>query len=547
MNKSYTSIQQQQQQQQQNIDDEQIEKTLNFFDAILDPYLHDDDDNDATDKKSDYHIISTNNSTTQQTKHDHDGDTLTHTHVSASAYSSSSKRPTYLQFRNIHPRYSQISSAVPTHHVRRYTSENNLNHIGTPLKPSTALQKASRPEPLQTTTASTEDLSTVPSSRTNFSSQAHLPTLADKINGASASLIDLTAIDKISRPRFRFIPPSSTNNILKEESETEQQQQQQRGNPKLDQFQPKPTPSNQLKHSHKIFKPTVIIPPKPKSAPITRLTETNIHHQNNNSAFKPPRSSKNPTSSKLQQAAASSSNLKRTDAVHKSNVHVGLTNSNNQLINNDFLFRQQQIIPNFHQSMLNLSSSGIQETRNTNMFGQRIIYQPSSSNFIRSPPYVPQLNKLHRHYQCPPPPAHFDDSVSRRIQQVNHSSKVNGLVHPSYRQPFIHGGGNRCQPQSYPYNPYISTGSGLSSPRNSYDYLHRQQPYLNPVKVHKHHTPQNPAPVQSVYLSSLPTSTHDMFSIPPSNIYHFNSSNSSGGEQSRRNPYHQNFNVTTYL
>ena len=111
------------------------------------------------------------------------------------------------------------------------------------------------------------------------------------------------------------------------------------------------------------------------------------------------------------------------------------------------------MIPQFHQSMLNLSSIGIPETGNTNQLGSRMVYQPTSSNFMRPPPpYTPQSNQINRHSQYPPPPAIFDDSNSRWIQPVNNSSNTNGLVYPSYNQPFTNGGGggNRSQQQAYP-------------------------------------------------------------------------------------------------
>ena len=50
---------------QENIDDEQIEKTLNFFDSILDPYLKDEE---ATDKKLEQQLVPLTNSAAQQSK-----------------------------------------------------------------------------------------------------------------------------------------------------------------------------------------------------------------------------------------------------------------------------------------------------------------------------------------------------------------------------------------------------------------------------------------------------------------------------------------------
>ena len=118
-----------------------------------------------------------------------------------------------------HSHYEPIKFAAPTRNVRRYTSENNLNQITSPSKPTGLIQKTSLPPPVRTTAVSTEDLSTVPLWK-KYSPQTRHSFLLDKTNGTSASLIDLTSIDKTSsRPRFRFIPPSNQNLIIKEESE----------------------------------------------------------------------------------------------------------------------------------------------------------------------------------------------------------------------------------------------------------------------------------------------------------------------------------------
>lgn len=134
-----------------------------------------------------------------------------------------------------------------SNNVRRYTSENNLNEINISSKPVLP-QKLVRPIPLQTIATSTEDLTSIPAWK-KLSPQARLSALLDKTNhpstvsplaanGTSASLIDLTSIDKIptnkqqiqpppaTRPRFRFVPPSDKNSILKEEPELEQQSSQ---------------------------------------------------------------------------------------------------------------------------------------------------------------------------------------------------------------------------------------------------------------------------------------------------------------------------------
>jgi len=316
---------------------------------------------------------------------------LNHTTTSSSSPSSSH----YIRAPQLHHHSEQIPN------VRRYTSENNLNKIplSTPSKP-----KHSHLRPLRTTATSTEDLSRISSEKL----LSNLIKTADQF-GASASLIDLSSIDKLSsRPRFRFVPSSNENNILKEEPEIEQQ------------FHMKTIPSdetsfnNQTKPSHKIVKPIVIIPTVPKSAPISRLTETNIHHQNENSAFKPHRSNK------IEQT-------KRTEP----NVHIGMTNPNNKLSDNGLLPRHQQSIPKYHQSMLNLSSP---ELINTNPLGSRTSYQSNNLNGYHSAR-----------------PVILENPVSKLIQQVNHTNSLNGLLHP---------GDNRSQQQTYPYGSHMSTNTG---------------------------------------------------------------------------------------
>jgi len=302
------------------------------------------------------------------------------------------------------------SSSSPPHskrtpHVRRFTSENSLNQIPA----SSSKPKHSHSRPVQTTATSTEDLSTIPS-KTRLSNFIKKTTELSS-NGASASLIDLSSIDKpSSRPRFRFVPPSNSNHVLKEEPEIEQK------------FHLKTIPNNETtsldsstKPSHKIVKPIVIIPSVPKSAPINRLTETNIHHQNGNSAFKTHRSSKNGVSSKIQQ-------IKRTESIQKPHVHVGLT---------DFdLIPRQQSMPQFHQSLLNLNSP---EPVHKNRFAPRTSYESNKTNA-----------------RYPTRPVTYDDPIARRIQQVNNTSSINGLVHPE----------NRSQLQNYPYGSHISSNNG---------------------------------------------------------------------------------------
>ena len=127
-----------------------------------------------------------------------------------------------------------------SNNVRRYTSEDNLNNINSSSK-SNLQQNIHHPLPVQTTATSTENLTNIPSWK-KLSPQARLSALLDKTshssslaqNSTSASLIDLTSIDKMlptkqmqpapsSRPRFRFVPSSDKNSVLKEEPELEQQ------------------------------------------------------------------------------------------------------------------------------------------------------------------------------------------------------------------------------------------------------------------------------------------------------------------------------------
>jgi hypothetical protein len=165
-------------------------------------------------------------------------------------------------------------------------------------------------------------------------------------------------------------------------------------------------------------------------------------------------------------------NIKRTESVHKPGVHVGITNPSGPSSANGLLIRQhQQTIPQFHQSMLNLSLAGASETANTTqptigMFGSRVSLQSNPANFMKHPAYTPQSNKTNGHHQYhhphpPPPPPNssssrppptiLEDPIIKWIQQVNNSSSINGLT--------ANGGGNRTQQQqNYPYGSYISTG-----------------------------------------------------------------------------------------
>lgn len=178
--------------------------------------------------------------------------------LSTSSSSSSQKnghRPVEIQdshfhqFQNIRCRFEKLTSNgsnnsnnnnSSSNNVRRYTSENNLNVMNPSSNPSLQ-ERSSRAPPVQTTATSTEDLTTIPSWK-KLSPQARLSALLDKTNhlvaspslnqnGTSASLIDLSSIDKLpsnqpvqtpSRPRFRFVPSSDQDSILKEEPEFEQ-------------------------------------------------------------------------------------------------------------------------------------------------------------------------------------------------------------------------------------------------------------------------------------------------------------------------------------
>jgi hypothetical protein len=167
---------------------------------------------------------------------------------------------------------TSASTNTSTNNVRRYTSENNLNDINSSSKP-VLQQKLPRPIPVQTTATSTEDLTNIPSWK-KLSPQARLSALLDKTNhtsaltsnGTSASLIDLTSIDKLpsnkqiqptsSRPRFRFVPPSDKNSILKEEPELEQQSSSSYDNFDMKSLSPNQTTTNQPilpKHQSKIL------------------------------------------------------------------------------------------------------------------------------------------------------------------------------------------------------------------------------------------------------------------------------------------------------
>lgn len=303
----------------------------------------------------------------------------------------------------------------------------------------------------------------MPSSR-NYPVNDRLSVLIDRTNhlvsnNISASLIDLTAIDKVSsRPRFRFVPPSNENLTL-----TEEQNNKPQSNQNIEQYHLKTIKheqtslSSQNKYSHNIVKPTVIIPSTPKSAPINQLTESAIHYENGKSAFKPHRSSKIDHSSKDQHPPLSPSR-KRTDPINKPSMNVGIASQSNQLLDPNVVLRQKHSMPQFHQSIPNLSPQGASEKVNGNMYASHISDQPGSMNFIKLAPYTPPSNKSngYQSYQLPPG---SQDSIVRWIQQVNNSSSISGLVHPSYNPPFTNGGAYRPLQPSYPYGPYVPMNS----------------------------------------------------------------------------------------
>ena len=374
--------------------------------------------------------------------------------------------PHAYQHRNLRRHAEQTTSNSDTNHVHRRISENNLDHVTSPSKPS--IEKVPRRKLLQTTaTTSTEDLSTNPL-RKNFPRQDRFSVFIDKTNHlipnyTSASLIDLTSIDKLSpRPHFRFIPPSIPDLSLQEEHKIEQQ-----SNLNDDQFYVKRVPidqtsfDNRNKYNHRIVKPTVIIPPIPKATPVTRLAESKIHHENENSAFKPHRPNKNDVSSKMPQSPPTS-DTKRTESMDQSNIHVGITNPISQISDIGLPNRPKQAPLAYHQSIFNISStSETFEKPSANMFTSQISDPTIPTNFIKQPPYTPQLTKLNVYHRYPPP-VNFEDPISKRIQQVNNSSSMNGIVYSSCNPPYLaYGGENRSQQPVDSYGFYMPINSGM--------------------------------------------------------------------------------------
>ncbi|CAF2102119.1 unnamed protein product [Rotaria magnacalcarata] len=558
--------------QQQNDDDEQIEKTLKYFDEILDEYLCDDDITDEnTVHKSHSQTRFTNVTPVQHVKQSFQAIKSTpKTSSSISTFQDSRYIQASHQFHDNRHRFEQAASTDQANNVRRHTSENNLNQIASSTKP-VSTEKTFRPQLLQTTATSTEDLLTVSSSR-NFQAYDRFSVLMDKtnylaVNNTSASLIDLTAIDKLSsRPRFRFVPPSNQNLNSKEEYIKQQQQ----SNQNFEQYHLKTIPiersslQNQNKYSHKIVKPTVVVPSMQKSVPINHLAESSIHHDNRKSAFKPHRSSKIDVSSKVQYPSPLSASKRRPDLLHQSTMHIGMTNPTNQIVDSRVPMHQKQKVPQFHQSIPNLTPKGTGEDVNSNMYASYISDQPKTSNFVKPPPYTPQSHKSNGHhpYQLP---TSSQDSISRWIQQVNSSSSISGLVHSSRNQLYSNGGDYRSQQQQqqqqqfYPYGSHLPVNATTSQPVNISDrphhhHHHHQQPtHMNPINVPKHISGQQSAPVPSAYPPSLSTSRNGIFSpqsstsSSSSNIYHFHQNSVQREGQPKRNSHRQHVNGTSYL
>ena len=428
-------------------DDEQVKKTLHFFDSILDEYL---DDHEISVRDQSLSLSATNLSQIKSSK-THSG--------------------TRLEKHLLHPMDAVQSrfTAAPAEvtrvpYVRRYTSENNLNQLHVLSKPA-MLQKSHRNSLLQTTATSTEDLPQR-SSMKNSSSQTNLSSSM----GISASLIDLSTINQVTaRPLFRFVPPS--------------------------------------KYPTTIVKPTVItptaIPSLSPSAPISRFTENNFHHENGVSAFKPLVSSKTHPPVKLEPA-----NHKRTELLHPSSaVHVGLSNQSTAPAP---LLRQAQTAkPYYHQSMFDLPSN------DTHSHVSRLSIEPNSNH----PHYVRQTNPPPRPTRYYPPssrspPSLLTEPVTKWIQQMKNSSSMQGLVHSIPHRP----------PDYHPSPSYVPTGSRSSfqedrtcpfpfAAMNSFD---RSSLYPTPVNLRP-----NPATA--------------------GNIYHFNA------KSSKSNPRGHEFILTTYL
>ena len=387
---------------------------------MLDEYLTDQDKNENTPQSTSAVIPkspvkSTSNRAVRRTKQDAEASRM-------GVDPSSPKRP--LPTRSP---FQQISSNIRPPHVRHYTSESNLNHIH--LSPALPSKNAKLREKYHRVSAavSTDNLA----ARTQFSSQAHRSSLLDgrhalASTGTSSSLIDLTAISKLpSRPLFRFVPSSNHNPQIKEEPEIEGQQNQFH----MKVIPSNPTPSHPMKYSHPIVKPIVIIPTAvtgpPATAPHPRLTETNLHHQTGHSAFRPPL-----VSNKSHLTA----HTKPMGSIEHAGVYVGLTNPS---ASNSVLYRQQPSKPQYHQSMMDLSSIPTSESR--------LSFQPTSGNRMRHPQYVLQPNEVNRPYRYHPPSA----PVSARSPP-----KIPGEPMTKWNQ---HG----RQPV-HPFGSYLSNGSSKS-------------------------------------------------------------------------------------
>ena len=289
------------------------------------------------------------------------------------------------------------------------------------------------------------------------------------------------------------------------------------------------------------MKPSVIAPTQPsqppRSAPLhpSAAPEIHLYHQNGTSAFRPHGNQhinfgrppgfvpSNPFNGnhlqrpviathniiqssgiiggngapyKLTQAPPAP-NVKRTESVYRPGVHVGITNPSGPPSTNGLLVRQnQQTMPQYHQSMLNLSAMPTSELANSNqtspaMFASRTSLQTNAQNFMKHPAYASPSGRspgTHQ-YQPPtpssprPPPTIHEDPILKWIQHVNNSSSINGLTHSSQNQLHLNGGGKRPQQhqqqqQNYPYGSFVSIGSGTirfpfrTSGANGISFLH---------------------------------------------------------------------------
>jgi hypothetical protein len=245
-----------------------------------------------------------------------------------------------------------------TAYMRRHTSENNLNQFDV-LSDQIKQKKSSRSLLQKTMATSTDDLSHRLASKTNFTSQSHLSTVDNRILsstsiGASASLIDLTAIGQVptKRPLFRFVPSGSNIDEIEPKTNSEQSHM------KIHSWNSSNHTENTMTHALNIVKPKVIMPVvNPfviQSTPINRYSENQFYHENERSAFKPLASHR---------TSLSTGNESTTDMITRqrsepvgmrlSGIHVGLTNPH--AVTGPVQYRQTKA--QHHRSMFDLSLS----------------------------------------------------------------------------------------------------------------------------------------------------------------------------------------------